>query len=97
MNIDRTYDYSRKTTPRYRTLYPPKYFIVDFGDAREYSVQADRLCELEVPREPTAPELQTMPSLPYDPFASDVCSLGFIFKTEFLNVSLLLDLSLLNH
>lgn len=87
MNISRTYDYSRKTNPRLRTTHPPKYFIVDLGDAQEYSIKAPRLCEHDLPREPTAPELQTMVSLPYDPFAVDVCALGFLLKTELIDVS----------
>lgn len=86
-NVSKTYDYSRKTNPRSRTTHPTKYFIVDLGDAREYSIKAERLCEHDLPREPTAPELQTMVSLPYDPFAADVCALGHLLKTEFLNVS----------
>ncbi|KAK7692956.1 hypothetical protein QCA50_004597 [Cerrena zonata] len=86
-NVSKTYDYSRKTNPRSRTTHPTKYFIVDLGDAREYSIKAERLCEHDLPREPTAPELQTMVSLPYDPFAADVCALGHLLKTEFLNKS----------
>ncbi|CAL1707719.1 unnamed protein product [Somion occarium] len=88
MDPSKTYDFTHQVKHRSRTAHPTKYYIVDLGDAREYSANSDKLCETALPREKSsAPEHHVPEQTPYDPFATDVYDLGDMFRSDFLDQS----------
>lgn len=75
--------------PFTRTRKPPKYYIIDFGMSRQYSLDEPH------PRE-TAPDGgdRTVPefnrsweSVDHDPFAVDIYCVGNVIQGKILNVS----------
>lgn len=87
---DNKLDWSGEVEPQgTRTEKPPKYYLLDFGLARQY--EEDQPHEVWGPGTDTSvPEFQTGNAHPIDSFAVDVYCVGNMIRTEFLDVGLFL-------
>jgi hypothetical protein len=85
MNLNR--DYTRQMKPRTRTLFPVKYYFIDFGSARQFNPKDGP------PRIPVGHgEDRSVPNTKHrrtDPFAVDVYRVGNIIREGFINIRLL--------
>jgi hypothetical protein len=85
---DNKLDWSGEVEPQgTRTEKPPKYYLLDFGLARQY--EEDQPHHVWGPGTDTSvPEFQTGNPHPIDSFAVDVYCVGNMIRTEFLDVGL---------
>lgn len=82
-------DFSGRVKYYTRTERPPKYFFVDFGLSRRYSLEdSDPLEEPIRGGDKTVPEFKDL-NKPYNPFFTDVYYLGNLIREDFLVVRLL--------
>ena len=74
--------------PYTRTLRPPKYFIIDFGMSRQYSLDDPHPTETEPDgADRTVPEFDNSWDLvEHDPFAVDIYTLGNVIQERILDV-----------
>lgn len=81
-------DFNGKAPHFTRTERPPKYYIIDFGNACVYDPQNPSPIEGRTTEDGDTAILGTQHSDdPRDPFPSDVYSLGNVIREDFLKVS----------
>lgn len=83
----RTRDYKKYVRPYTRTARPVRYYFTDFGLSTRY--EADVKNPLEVPihgGDKTVPEFQTDPTIPQNPFPTDVYYMGNLVRVNFIQV-----------
>lgn len=83
----RTRDSKRFIRPFTRTARPVKYYYTDFGLSRRYSPEDTN--PLEVPimgGDKTVPEFLKDPTVPRNPFHTDVYYIGNLIRRDFLEV-----------
>ncbi|KZT71765.1 hypothetical protein DAEQUDRAFT_706500 [Daedalea quercina L-15889] len=81
-----TRDYSKRVKPYTRTERPTKYFFIDFGLSRKYSVENENPSELPIfGGDRSVPEFQGEGyNTASNPFLTDIYYLGNRFREEFL-------------
>ena len=74
--------------PRTRTARPPKYYIIDFGMSRRYSLDNPQPTETHPDGgDRTVPEFNNSWDLvEHNPFAVDIYCLGNVIQTQILDV-----------
>jgi len=72
-----------------RTERPPKYYLIDFGISRKFSVNETTPTVMpHVGADPTAPEFRGEgESIPQNPFPTDIYYIGNLVKTHFIEVN----------
>lgn len=84
----RSYDFKRKTKQHTRTERPTRYYIIDFGLSRKFSVGEKLVAPVSYGGDKSVPEYKDPSRAESDPFAIDVYCLGNLIREWFLDVRL---------
>lgn len=83
----RSRDFKHNAKCYTRTARPTKYYITDFGLSRRYSPDEKNPLELIIRGgDRSVPEFQGDPSVPINPFPTDVYYLGNMIRMSFMEV-----------
>lgn len=81
-----TVDFSGPARHLTRTERPPKYYLIDLGLAKQYRPEERPPSETIARGGDKSPPEHRTPSLPCDPFPTDVYYIGNLIREEFLQV-----------